>query len=526
MTQSMYMSIRAHALEHERQTAVVFYGRRISRSRMLKLIDRLAGGLEDKGLRHGDIVTACMPNSPQAAILLYALNKLGVIVNLVHPLSPPSQLLDSANATSSKLIVTYDVWLGKFGDKFDTDIPIVTSHSGAMMDLIHRVGYLRLQRGKLSDRGDRLERLMRHAPSAITHEFTPDEPAIFLPSGGSTGKPKIIMLSNEAFNGLCRHAQFFLSKPISNYRAMYSVLPIFHGFGLCMNLHMCMVQGITNVMTLKFNPEDMAKAIEREKVDILTGVPTMYSKLLGCKRFCTAKLGSIKDCFIGGDNAPVALIEQFNELLRQRGSSAQTYVGYGLTETVTVCAVNTRKHYEIGSIGYPLPDTRIRIVKDGIEMPTGEVGEIVISTPLIMRGYFGTDESPVREWQGEKWLFTGDYGYMSQGGFIYFKQRMKNMIKVSGVPVFPSEVEAVAESVEGVVYAAAVGKLDEMRGETVRLYIEARGDHAKIHSEIMQLAKDKLLTYAVPSEIIFVDRMPLTAIGKIDRKQLDSSKLN
>ena len=199
-------------------------------------------------------------------------------------------------------------------------------------------------------------------------------------------------------------------------------------------------------------------------------------------------------------------------------------VGYGLTETAGVCVVNTRKKEKEGSVGYPLPGTAVGIYKDGRALPAGEVGEIYLDTEQCMLGYLGGGE-PFVQADGRRWIATGDCGYVDEEGFLYFKQRIKNMIKVSGVPVYPSEVEEAALRVPGAAKACAVGIPDAVRGQAVRLYVEAAPKGAPseeaLRAAVLEQCRRLLLPYAVPRQIVVRARLPVNRIGKIDRLALE-----
>ncbi len=519
---SMYEAVLLNISESTVETAISYYGKKYSFSKVIRYIDRLADNLAAEfHVRKGDTVTLCMPNSPAALMMFYAANKLGAIANLVHPFIPPEALKENLKKTNSKLLLIYDLY--KCGN-FDFGIPTLVSDSsyfmGAAAKLYYKCTNKRTAFGYIP-----LEKYLKNRKNAHTsaEKFDDNEAAVYLASGGTTGKPKIIVHNNKVFNQLCAKAEEFLSEPIENYRALYNVLPIFHGFGLCINMHMCMMMRRTNIMCIKFQPAMSAKQIVKEKANILTGVPTMFLKLLGEKAFTKADLSNIKDVYAGGDSVPQPLIDEFNVALKKGGSSARMYVGYGLTETVTVCMVNTRAHNRENSIGYPLSNTYVKIMKEGKEVPCGEVGEIYLLCDQFMLGYLHEEYSPFEMIDGEKWLKTGDYGYVDQDGFLYFKQRIKNMIKVSGVPVYPSEIEEAAIQVKGVAKVCAVGIADKVKGQVVRLFVEcAEGtDEAACREEIMDICRRKLIAYAVPKEIVFEKKLPVSLIGKIDRKKLE-----
>ena len=515
----MYDAVKQNVAGADIKRAVSFYGKNYTFDAIFRYIDTLAENLKEKyGLGKGDTLTLCMPNSPSALITFYAANKLGAAVNLAHPYIPPEKLKESAEKTDSKIVVVYDAYPHKVRPDFKA--VLLESDCGYFMGAAAKA-YYRLTKKKLGW-GESLEKLIRRGKKSFSapEKFGFGEPAVYLASGGTTGEPKMIMHNNYTFNLLCSKAPEFLRYDVSEYVSLYNVLPIFHGFGLCINMHMCMMIRRTNIMCIKFDAGRSAKQIIKEKANILTGVPTMFLKLLGEKRFVNGDLSNIKDAFVGGDSVSPKLVEDFNAVLKKNGTPARLYEGYGLTETVTVCVVNSAAHNKNGSLGYPLSGTEIRIVKDGSFLPCGEVGEIYLHTPQFMLGYM-TGENPFEEIDGVRWLKTGDYGWLDEDGFLYFKQRIKNMIKVSGVPVYPSEIEGVAMKAEGVKKACAVGVKDSVRGQHVRLYLETEGDAEAVKVRVSALCKAQLLAYAVPKEIVVKEKLPVNLIGKIDRKAIE-----
>lgn len=510
--------------DYKGSDAIVFYGTRITYGKLIEYIDRFAAGLKLRNVRAGDTVTLCMPNSPAAAIAFYAINKIGAKVNLLHPYSSSEEMRASMSETGSSLLIAYELYLYKNRSNLPIT-PIIVSENDEFMPFIPKLVYRWKNRGKRKFRGgEKFLKIIRKSPAdrSAPYMFGENETAVYLASGGTTGKSKIIKHNCRVFNELAGKAMDFVSEPRENYKAIYSVLPIFHGFGLCMNMHLAAIMGLTNVMTLKFDPVSMSKAIEKEKVSLLTGVPTMFSRLLACKRFLNADLSSLKECFVGGDKAPQSLLDKFNAALKSGGSKGRLFVGYGLTETVTVCCVTNFEHYKEGSIGYPIGGCRLAVTDGEKLLSSGEEGEILIDTPIMMLGYLGEEESPIKEIGGEKWLFTGDWGYLDSDGFLFFKQRIKNIIKVNGVPVFPVDVEAALEKAEGVKRVAVFGVDDEKRGQSVKAFIEPYpdADREKLETEIKKICEEKLNVYSRPKEIEYRDVLPTNAIGKIDIMKL------
>lgn len=511
---TLYESFKACAEKNPNKTAIIFYGGKIKFKKLLELVNKAASRLKEY-VGVDDVATLCMPNSPSAAIAFYALSKLGAIVNLAHPLIKKESLKQNMVKTGSKLLLTYDLYDGK--DEFDC--PTLVSYSGYFMHPAASAYYKIANRKKIGKIGK--NKFERFSYPELTETYKPSKAAVYLPSGGTTEEPKTIMHCDDALNCLCDKTEFFLGEPIESYRAMYSVLPIFHGFGLCMNMHICMTKGYTNVMAMKFSPAFMTMAIKKYGINVLTGVPAMYAKLLAYDKFRKTDLSTVKDCFVGGDSVPDELVERFNEALSKGGSKSKLYVGYGLTETVAVSAVSTARHYKKGSSGYPLPDAKLCITDGTKKLAPGEVGELCVRTPQMMLGYLGSTESPIKRLDGEDWLFTGDICYLDSEGYLFFKQRAKHMIKVSGVPVFPSEVESVVNGIDGVKNAAAIGIPDPIKGEVVKLFVEKKDgvDEAELIARITAQCKERLIVYAQPKQIV-IGPLPLNLIGKVDRKQL------
>lgn len=521
---TLYSIVQKTALERPTEYCISFYERNITYREFLQYVDTFAHYLRGIGIGAGDCVTVCIPNSPSAAICLYAINKIGAISHLVHPYSPKRQIVEDLRKTNSKLVIGYDVYTVKHGSINDIGVPVLISNTSHFMPFAAKAVF------RLSNtciRYGSFDILEKHFYGQYQdfdyYRFAKDEAAVYLPSGGTTNVPKIIKHSCYALNKLVEHAQYYLSEDIPYYKATYSVLPIFHAYGLCMNLHICMVHGVLNVMSVKFDAKRMSKAIEKYKVAYLAGVPAMYIKLINSKRFNRANLSSLRECFVGGDSVSNGVIQQFGSILSKSGSKGGLLCGYGMTETSSVVSVNRIKHNKVDSIGYPLPFVSCIIAKDGVKLPAGEVGEILVNTQSIMLGYLENGEYPFVEIDGATYLATGDCGYMDKDGFLYFKQRIKNILKINGVPVYPSEIETVVDSIQGVVCSCAIGIADALRGSVVKLIVEvAEGvDRARLETTIRQQLKKKVIIYASPRKIVFVDNLPRNQIGKVDRKLIE-----
>lgn len=520
---TLYTDIYNCAQDRLEQDAVIFYNEHISFGKLMAHIDTFARHLTERGICQGDVVTLCIPNTPSSAVALYAINKIGAVCQLVHPYIPLPQLKQDMAKTNSKLLIVYDVYTIKNPDLSQLQCDILLSKSSHFMGLGGKVFFAFTRRGIKYNKYDILEQHITGASDNLPCvQFGDDEVAIYLPSGGSTGNPKIIGHRCNSFNLMCAQGYYFLSKPMCEYNVMYSVLPIFHGYGLCMNMHMCLTNGLTNVMTMKFNASSMAHDIVKYKVEILTGVPTMYQKLADNKYFNRADLSSLRECFVGGDSISPQLAEQFDNCLARGGSCGALLGGYGMTEIVAVATVNMLRNNRIGSIGTVLPINEICIAVDRTKVPADTQGEIMLRSELMMVNYVDDDIDFVTI-DGKQWLATGDYGYMDSDGYLYYIQRVKNILKVNGVPVFPSVVESVIATVDGVDMCCAIGIPCKKRGQAVKLYIKPTkgANHDKLCRDIMAKASSELIIYARPHAIEIVDSLPISIIGKVDRKKLE-----
>ncbi len=520
---TLYTDVYNCAQDRLDQDAMIFYNGHISFGKLMSAIDSFARYLTQRGISQGDVVTLCIPNTPSSAVALYAINKIGAVCQLVHPYIPLPQLKQDMAKTNSKLLIVYDVYTIKNGNLSELDCDILLSKSSHYMGLAGKVFFHLTRRGIQYNKFDILEKhFVGNSDNIPCVEFGDDDIAIYLPSGGSTGNPKIIGHRCHSFNLMCSQGYYFLSRPVPEYKVMYSVLPIFHGYGLCMNMHMCLTNGLTNVMTMKFSANRMAHDIVKYRAEILTGVPTMYQKLADNKYFNRADLSSLRECFVGGDSISPQLAKQFDDCLVRGGSCGALLSGYGMTEIVAVATVNMLRNNRIGSIGTTLPINEICIAVDGKSVPAGTEGEIMLRSELMMVSYVDDDVEFVTI-DNKQWLPTGDYGYMDSDGYLYYIQRVKNILKVNGVPVFPSVIESAIAKVAGVDMCCAIGIPCAKRGQAVKLYIKPTkgADHNKLRSDIMNTAAKELIIYARPHAIEIVDSLPISIIGKVDRKKLE-----
>ncbi len=360
-------------------------------------------------------------------------------------------------------------------------------------------------------------------------DFGKDWLAVILYSGGTTGVPKGVMLTNG--NIVSEGMQVAAWGKLNHTDTILAILPIFHGFGLSVCVNAVFVAGGKSILIPKFTVKDVAHLIRKKHPTFLIGVPTLFKALLDEKQFTTTDLQSLKAAFSGADTLPRTLKEDFDKTVKRNGSKTALLEGYGLTEAVTAIMAMPMNAYREGSIGVPFPDMDAKIVdpEHHKTMPHGEIGEICIHGPAVMKGYLNNPEETASTLKvhddGKVWLHTGDLGYRDADGYFYFKQRLKRMIKSSGMNVYPSEVENVICEHPDVKFACVIGIEDAHQMSRIKAFVELH--NPKLVSpekgkEIIAFAQSKIIKWSCPREVEFLDKLPLTKIGKVNFRALEA----
>ena len=537
---SCYEKLKEAVLDFPHGLAVYYQGKKISYRRFDRLINRMADILVNRlGVKRDDVLLIAQPNIPEVLILFYAANKIGAICDFVHPFTPFNQIRSIIKQTNAKYAFLFEQRVAKEVDRYReiADIVIVTRIEDflpfAKKFIYHNFmnNAIRKKLGRWRGSFKGFKYLKDFTPTYKVPETVKnkgDDVSVLLHSGSTTGDPKTICLSDNNLNFVAEHACEMLACKPEEIRGggMLSVLPSFHGFGLCITMHAPLITRFATILMPKFSAKETAKLIKKTKVSCICGVPTMYENLLKCDEFIhNKKLKRLRVVFCGGDSLSPKLQEDFNRVMKENGSTCQMFEGYGLTEAVCVNIVNTFDHNKPGSIGYPISNAEFKIVdENGRELPRGEVGEIAIKSPAIMKGYFH-DEEATKETVKNGWLYTGDLGYMDEDDFVFFKQRKKRVIKVSGVGVFPTEIERLVESVPGVEACCAIQIPDVRLQNAVKIFVVAKFfDEEGMRNDIMDTCRKYLIRWAVPKEIEFCESLPKTLLGKIDFKVLQKQE--
>lgn len=540
---SMFEAVEKIAKEYPSGIAFDFMGRSTTYSKMIDEIRKCAKALKTIGVREGDRVTIAMPNCPQAIYMFYAINLVGGVANMIHPLSAEKEIEFYLNESESVTAITLDQFYGKF-ENIRQNTKVVNIIIASVKDELSKP----IKAGYMLTEGRKIQKIPQDAPIIRWNDFmklgkhcfynysvsrAADDPAVILYSGGTTGTTKGIVLTNKNFNALGQ--QVVAANPM--FRPgdkMLAAMPLFHGFGLGVCIHTMLSQGGRCILVPRFTAKSYAKLIVKYKCNFIAGVPTLYEALLRLPSMEGANLSCLKGVFSGGDSLSVELKKKLDKFLYDHSSTIQVREGYGMTETVTACCLTPPHMFKEGSIGLPFPDTYIKIVKPGTEeeLPYGEEGEILLSGPTVMKEYMNHPEETAKTLQkqsdGLTWVMSGDLGIMDSEGFIYFRGRAKRMIISSGYNIYPSQIENILDAHEYVQMSCVIGVPDAYKMQKVKAFVKLAAGIApseETKQELLAYCKKHIAKYAMPYDIEFRDDMPKTLVGKVAYRALEEEEI-
>ena len=539
----MWEAIEKIVEKYPNYTAYVFMGKKTTYKEFAQNVEICARALKAIGIRVGDRITICMPNCPQTVIMFYAVNLVGAVANMVHPLSSEREIEFYIKESKSIAAITLDQFYHKF-EAIRENVELSNIIIARIKDELSKP----IRAGYMLTEGRKIEKIPKDAPVTIWNYFMdqgrhyhwkyravrdPRDPAVILYSGGTTGVTKGILLSNYNFNAL--GAQIIATNPMFRPGdSMLAVMPMFHGFGLGVSIHSMLMNGGQCVLVPRFTAESYAKLIKRYKCNFIAGVPTLYEALLRQPIMDGVNLSCLKGVFSGGDSLSVELKKRFDKFLYDHNASIQVREGYGTTECVTASCLTPTHVYKEGSIGQPFPDTYYCIVQPGTqeELPYGEEGEICISGPTVMLGYLDHPEETAQTLQvhpdGRTWVHTGDLGTMDDEGFIYFRQRLKRMIVTSGYNVYPSQLENILDAHELVQMSCVIGVPDPLKIQKVKAFVMLKPgvEPTQTNKDIlMAYCRKNIAKYAMPYDIEFREQLPKTLVGKVAYRVLEEEEL-
>ena len=536
---SLYDYVYSCSKDKENNSAINYFGSIMSYKRLFSEIDLCARALRSQGVRPGDVVSICMANTPEAIISFYAVSKIGAIANMIHPLSSEEEIKQSLLSTKSVFLIAINVCYENIRNVInDTNVykVVIVSPRDSMIGITNIGYYL------ISDRKIRIpnnsEKFVKwkdfivkgkNYDQNVHVKRDKTDPAVILHSGGTTGTPKNIVLSNGNINVVPEQAKIALID-LDDTDKMLCILPMFHCFGLVETIHFPMATAEEMILIPKFDPKKFDKLIRKYKPTVIPGVPTLFEAMIKNKNMSDIDLSRVKYVVSGGDSLSAEKNIEVNEFLKKHNCHNDIIQGYGLTEASGGCIFPTKGANLPGSTGIPLPSNIIKIVDINTreEVKPYEHGEIMISGPSVMMGYLDNEEETnevlEKDKKGRIWVHTGDMGYVNNDGILFFVQRIKRLIIVSGYNVFPSHIEDVLNKNEYILNSCVVGIQHPYKIQVPKAYIvlkEGVKDSLKVKSEIKEYCKKNLAQYMLPKEYVFRKSLPKTIIGKVDYKELE-----
>ena len=526
---SLFELLRRTAKLFPRNTAIIFFGKRITYRELDGLTDSFAAALAGLGVRKGDRVALFLPNMPEFVIAYYGVLKAGAIVTAISPLSKEREAARQLHDAEAETVVVLDVFyplvkavLGRTVVKRVIVARMKDFMPGATAFLGGLFGRIPSRRVERAENVFFFGELLEKYASAGTHEvrvFPKSDVAALQYTGGTTGVPKGAMLTHlNLVSNAVMCAEWLTARTSSE--VFLTVLPLFHIYGMTTSMNAAIYLAGAMVLLPRCDEKEVLKTIEDYKVTIFCGVPTMYSMLVSHPDVGKYDLSSIKFCISGAAPLNVEVQRRF-----MKATGGVLVEGYGLSECSPVTHCNpldkTLQTVKVGSIGVPWPDTEAKIVdmKTGKDAKVGKTGELVVHGPQVMKGYWNMpEETDVVLRDG--WLYTGDVGKMDEDGYFFITDRKKDMIKYKGYSVYPRELEDVLLEHPSVKEVAVVGKMDQTAGEIPKAFVVLREGASASEEELTDFVKERVASYKRVREIEFRKELPKTLLGKALRREL------
>lgn len=512
-----------------KKPALFFMNKTYSYSVLADKIRAVAASFSYIGVKRGDRVLVCLPNIPQAVYVLYGLNRIGAVGVFVSPLSGEREFTTYIKKCRCRFAVALDTVCERIRKQADDNFIIVATsvvdEAGAIAECIYKAK----NKTKLNIPGVMSWRDFLKCKSEENQLQTDaNDTAVIIFSGGTTGTPKAVEITNINLNALAVGTETMCGRSVQGVR-MLSVLPVFHGFGMGITIHTTLFFGSEVLLVPRFEKESTADLILRKKPHYIACVPSMLKPLMSTGAFKKADLSFLHGVFSGGDSLDEELKAEFDAFLQARSAKISIRQGYGATECVAAVALMPDSVSRPESCGLPYPDTRIKIVTPNSEdeLPCGESGEICVSGGSVMKGYF--DDEPEtfkvlrKHSDGRIWLHTGDSGYMDKDGYLYFKERIKRVIVSNGFNIYPSFIEKIVLKNRYVCECSVVGVADPVKQQTAVVFVKLKDSIFVKEEAVKSIWNDlekELSLQTLPRYLFVSEGIPKTPLGKTDYQKL------
>ena len=525
---------------HLNDTALEYYGRKFTYADLIVNVKKTAAALRGAGVKKGDIVTVVSIMTPEIIALFYAADMIGATLNLVDPRYSVEGIREYIEEVDSHLLVCLNVVYERCrqaAKRTNVEKVIVLSPADSLPPVM-AVGYKLTtpDKNKYASNVIRWKQFIKggEGQSTAAEPYDPDHACVVVHTGGTTGSPKGVMLTDDCFNGIALQFQAY-PKLFHRGQKLMNVMPPFIAYGFACGIHLPLVLGFTVIIIPNLDPAKLGSLVLKYKPEHMFGVPTHYQQLAADPKLRDKDLSFITNYAAGGDSLSRGAEQTVNDFLAAHGARYPIAKGYGMTEVSSAATVAAGLDNKPGSVGIPMVNTVVAAFEPGTdqELPIGQRGELCISGPCLMKGYYNKPEETAillrRHPDGRVWAHTGDMGYLDEDGFVFLDSRIKRMIiRHDGFKVFPSIIENVVSRHPAVHQCSVVGCADKdhVQGRLPFVYIVLKADTTakkkQVIRELERMCAEELPEYVQPVAYKFISSMPMTPVGKVDYRQLEA----
>ena len=539
-TLSAFEYVCQRSKNHLNDTALEYYGRKFTYADLIVNVKKTAAALRGAGVKKGDIITVVSIMTPEIIALFYAADMMGATLNLVDPRYSVEGIREYIEEVDSHLLVCLNVVYERCrqaAKRTNVEKVIVLSPADSLPPVM-AVGYKLTtpDKNKYASNVIRWKQFIKggEGQSTAAEPYDPDHACVVVHTGGTTGSPKGVMLTDDCFNGIALQFQAY-PKLFHRGQKLMNVMPPFIAYGFACGIHLPLVLGFTVVIIPNLDPAKLGSLVLKHKPEHMFGVPTHYQQLAADPKLRDKDLSFIINYAAGGDSLSRGAEQTVNDFLAAHGARYPIAKGYGMTEVSSAATVAAGLDNKPGSVGIPMVNTVVAAFEPGTdqELPIGQRGELCISGPCLMKGYYNkADETAMilrRHPDGRIWVHTGDMGYLDEDGFVFLDSRIKRMIiRHDGFKVFPSMIENVVSRHPAVHQCSVVGCTDKdhTQGRLPFVYIVLKADTTakkkQVIRELERMCAEELPEYVQPVAYKFISSMPMTPVGKVDYRQLEA----
>ena len=525
---------------HLNDTALEYYGRKFAYADLIVNVKKTAAALRGAGVKKGDIITVVSIMTPEIIALFYAADMMGATLNLVDPRYSVEGIREYIEEVDSHLLVCLNVVYERCrqaAKRTNVEKVIVLSPADSLPPVM-AVGYKLTtpDKNKYASNVIRWKQFIKggEGQSTASEPYDPDHACVVVHTGGTTGSPKGVMLTDDCFNGIALQFQAY-PKLFHRGQKLMNVMPPFIAYGFACGIHLPLVLGFTVIIIPNLDPAKLGSLVLKHKPEHMFGVPTHYQQLAADPKLRDKDLSFIINYAAGGDSLSRGAEQTVNDFLAAHGARYPIAKGYGMTEVSSAATVAAGLDNKPGSVGIPMVNTVVAAFEPGTdqELPIGQRGELCISGPCLMKGYYNKPEETAillrRHPDGRVWAHTGDMGYLDEDGFVFLDSRIKRMIiRHDGFKVFPSMIENVVSRHPAVHQCSVVGCADKdhTQGRLPFVYIVLKADTTakkkQVIRELERMCAEELPEYVQPVAYKFISSMPMTPVGKVDYRQLEA----